>query len=241
MNSSRRTFLMAAGTFATYGGSGLLRSARADGRESSTVHPDDTSTVKGAPLARTPPGDLGPFYPVNPPQGTDADLTRSRTAGPRALGPIIEISGRVLFRDGTPQAQARLEVWQANAAGRYAHPGDTRTSAPLDPNFHGYADLTADADGRFRFLTVRPGSYAVDGLFQRSPHIHFDIRGRDRRLVTQMYFSDTDAKVFAQDKLLEHDMWGRTNPLPSTIFASRLADQSTWDAKATRYEFNIVL
>lgn len=56
-----------------------------------------------------------------------------------------------------------------------------------------------------------------------------------------MYFSDTDAKVFTQDKLLEHDMWGRTNPLPSTIFANRLEDQSTWDAKAPRYEFNIVL
>jgi len=147
----------------------------------------------------------------------------------------------VLFRDGTPQPNARLEVWQANAVGRYAHPGDTRTEAPLDPNFEGYADLKADADGYFRFLTVRPGAYPVEGIFQRSPHIHFDIRGRDRRLVTQMYFSDTDANVLAQDRLLEHDMWGRTNPLPSTIFANRLAGHSTWEAKAPRYEFNIVL
>ncbi|MEP6865982.1 MAG: protocatechuate 3,4-dioxygenase [Deltaproteobacteria bacterium] len=197
--------------------------------------------VKAAELARTPPGDLGPFYPIEARRDTDADLTRARSRGPRALGSIIEISGRVLFRDGAPQPNARLEVWQANAAGRYAHPGDTRTEAPLDPNFQGYADLKADADGYFRFLTVRPGSYPVEGMFQRSPHIHFDIRGRDRRLVTQMYFGDTDANVFAQDKLLEHDMWGRTNPLPSTIFANRLAGPSSREAKAQRYEFNIVL
>jgi protocatechuate 3,4-dioxygenase beta subunit len=202
---------------------------------------DGTSALKVAGLARTPPGDLGPFYPIEPPRDTDADLTRARSTGPRALGSIIEISGRVLFRDGTAQPNARLEVWQANAVGRYAHPGDTRAEAPLDPNFQGYADLKADADGNFRFLTVRPGTYPVEGMFQRSPHIHFDIRGRDRRLVTQMYFSDTDANVLAQDKLLEHDMWGRIDPLPSTIFANRLAGHSTWEANAPRYEFNIVL
>jgi protocatechuate 3,4-dioxygenase beta subunit len=148
----------------------------------------------------------------------------------------------VLYRDGTPQANARLEIiWQANSVGRYAHPGDTRADAPLDPNFQGYADIRADANGSFRILTVKPGLYPVDGTFNRSPHIHFDIRGRQRRLITQMYFDDTDAAVLAQDRLLQHDMWGTTNPLPSTIFAKRQTDPSRLDPKARHYTFDVVL
>ena len=154
---------------------------------------------------------------------------------------LIEVSGRVLYRDGTPQANARLEIWQANDVGRYAHPGGTRADAPLDPNFQGYADVRADANGGFRILTIKPGLYPVDGVFERSPHIHFDIRGRQRRLVTQMYFDDTDATVLAQDKLLQHDMWGRTNPLPSTIFAKLRNERSTLDASARHYKFDVVL
>jgi protocatechuate 3,4-dioxygenase beta subunit len=229
---SKRTFLMAAGAFATFGASSLLLRR--------FVHASSpTVATKAADLPRTPSGDLGPFYPIERPLDTDFDLTRVRDGGPRALGQIIEISGRVLARDGTPQANARLEIWQANAVGRYAHPGDTHTDAPLDPNFQGYADVQADADGGFRILTVRPGLYSVDGLFERSPHIHFDIRGRQRRLVTQMYFDDTDAKVLAQDKVLEHDMWGK--PPSSSIFAKLQKERSTLDARAQRYDFDIVL
>ena len=147
----------------------------------------------------------------------------------------------MLYRDGTPQANARLEIWQANDVGRYAHPGDTRADAPLDPNFQGYADIRADAKGGFRILTIKPGLYPVDGMFQRSPHIHFDIRGRQRRLVTQMYFEDTAATLLAQDKVLQHDMWGNINPLPSTIFAKLQKERSTLDAAARRYQFDIVL
>jgi hypothetical protein len=129
----------------------------------------------------------------------------------------------------------------ANAAGRYAHPGDLRADVPLEPNFQGYADVHADGDGQFRILTVRPGVYPVDGLFQRSPHVHLDIRGHQRRLITQMYFEDTDATVLAQDQVLQHDMWGNTNPLPSTIFAKLQKARSSLDASATRYRFDIVL
>ncbi len=207
----------------------------------------DFGTVPTATLRRSRVGRLEPCQlahtPSTPsdPAPADSVLATPRRRSPRRNPHRFAYPRRVLFRDGTAQPNARLEVWQANAVGRYAHPGDTRTDAPLDPNFEGYADLKADADGHFRFLTVRPGAYPVEGMFQRSPHIHFDIRGRDRRLVTQMYFSDTDANVLAQDRLLEHDMWGRINPLPSTIFAHRLAGQSTWEANAPRYEFNIVL
>lgn len=227
---------MAAGAFAAFGASSLLlrRFVRADEGKVAQVPPKTA-------LARTPSGDLGPFYPVEHPLDTDFDLTRLRDGAARALGEIIEVSGRVLARDGTPQANARLELWQANAAGRYAHPGDSRADAPLDPSFQGYADVQADADGRFRILTVRPGTYPVDGVFQRSPHIHFDIRGRQRRLVTQMYFGDTDAAVLAQDKVLQHDMWGSAAPLPSTIFAKLQKERSTLDAAARHYQFDIVL
>lgn len=237
MPTSKRTFLMAAGVFATFGASSLLlrRLVRADNSEASRPLGGDKT------LPRTPSGDLGPFYPVEAPLDTDLDLTRVRESGPRARGELIEVAGRVLYRDGTPQANARLEIWQANAVGRYAHPGDTRADAPLDPNFQGYADLRADANGDFRILTIKPGLYPVDGIFQRSPHIHFDIRGRQRRLVTQMYFDDTDAAVLAQDKLLQHDMWGRTSPLPSTIFAKLQKERSTLDASARHYQFDIVL
>ncbi len=228
---------MATGAFAAFGASSLLlrRLVRADDSEATRSSAGDKT------LPRTPSGDLGPFYPVEQPLDTDFDLTRARENGPRARGELIEISGRVLYRDGTPQANARLEVWQANDVGRYAHPGDTRVVAPLDPNFQGYADVRADATGAFRILTIKPGRYPVEGTFERSPHVHFDIRGRQRRLVTQMYFDDTDAKVLAQDKLLQHDMWGRTNPLPSTIFAKLQKGHSTLDASARHYQFDIVL
>ena len=235
---SKRTFLTAAGALAAFGASSLLLRRVVHAEKGSGAPVSATATTA---LPRTPSGDLGPFYPVEHPLDTDFDLTRLRDGGPRARGPIIEVAGRVLARDGTPQANARLELWQANAAGRYAHPGDTRADAALDPNFQGYADVQADADGHFRILTVRPGLYPVDGLFQRSPHIHFDIRGRQRRLVTQMYFDDTDAKVLAEDKLLQHDMWGKTSPLPSTIFAKLQKERSRLDASAVLYEFDIVL
>jgi protocatechuate 3,4-dioxygenase beta subunit len=238
MPTSKRMFLMATGVFATFGASSLLlrRLVRADGADATPPSAGDKA------LPRTPSGDLGPFYPVETPLDTDFDLTRVRESGPRARGELIEVSGRVLYRDGTPQANARLEIWQANDVGRYAHPGDTRADAPLDPNFQGYADLRADENGKFRILTVKPGLYPVDGMsFQRSPHIHFDIRGRQRRLVTQMYFDDTPATVLAQDQLLQHDLWGQTNPLPSTIFAKLQTAVSTLDARARHYRFDIVL
>jgi protocatechuate 3,4-dioxygenase beta subunit len=90
-------------------------------------------------------------------------------------------------KNGEPVRGAKLEVWQANAAGRYTHPNDANP-APLDPNFEGFAVLTTDAEGRYRFKTIKPGAYpAAPGLI-RPPHIHFDVRGEVEMLVTQMYF-----------------------------------------------------
>ena len=125
---------------------------------------------------------LGPFYPLQLPRDQDADLTQVAGRKGRAQGPVLHVSGRVVNPRGEPVAGAVLEIWQANAAGRYAHPGDTN-AAPLDPNFQGYARLKTGSDGSYRFKTVQPGLYG-----ERTRHIHFDVRGKASRLITQMYF-----------------------------------------------------
>src|SRR5688500_358915 len=139
------------------------------------------------PLQRTPTQTSGPFYPLEKPLDTDADLTLIKGHGQRAAGRVVHVVGRVLNSTGEPVSGARLEIWQANAHGRYTHPGDGNTAAPLDPNFEGYASLVTDHQGRYRFKTIKPGAYPAGRAF-RPPHIHFDIAGRHDRLVTQMYF-----------------------------------------------------
>jgi protocatechuate 3,4-dioxygenase beta subunit len=138
-------------------------------------------------LQQTPAQGFGPFYPLTKPLDQDADLTIVAGRTGRASGQVIHVMGRVLNRSGEPLQDTRIEIWQANARGRYAHPND-RNPAPLDPNFQGYGSLTTDSLGRYRFKTIKPGAYGDSG-FMRAPHIHFDVRGRVNRIVTQMYFS----------------------------------------------------
>jgi protocatechuate 3,4-dioxygenase beta subunit len=145
---------------------------------------------------RTPSQILGPFYPVHKPLDQDADLTTIAGRSGRAAGQMIEVTGRVINRRSEPVRGARIEIWQANTHGRYTHPSD-RNPAPLDPSFEGYALLTTDAEGRYRFRSIKPGAYPEDSGVMRAPHIHFDVLGRSNRLVTQMYFAgeplnDTD-------------------------------------------------
>lgn len=118
------------------------------------------------------------------------DLTRSATGQP-ALGERIIIAGTVTDEDGRPVPHTMVEVWQANATGRYDHPGDQH-DAPLDPNFHGSGRVFTDAEGRYQFLTIRPGAYPWPNHRNawRPNHIHFSLFGPAfaTRLVTQMYF-----------------------------------------------------
>jgi protocatechuate 3,4-dioxygenase beta subunit len=132
----------------------------------------------------------------------DHDLTRQHAGEP--LGQRIVVHGRVADCDGRPVPDTLVEVWQANAAGRYHHAGDERDTAPLDPNFSGAGRTMTDADGRYRFVTVKPGAYPWRNHQNawRPAHIHFSVFGRSftQRLVTQMYFPDDP--LFAYDPIL---------------------------------------
>jgi protocatechuate 3,4-dioxygenase beta subunit len=140
-----------------------------------------------APVLQRTPGQIrGPFYPLSPFPRT-SDLTRVSGRSGSARGQVIYVGGRVLSLSGAPVANAKIEVWQANSYGRYTHPSDTNP-APLDPNFDGFAMLTGDGEGRYRFKTIRPGAYPAGPNLIRPSHIHFQVTGRQDRLVTQMYF-----------------------------------------------------
>jgi protocatechuate 3,4-dioxygenase, beta subunit len=146
-----------------------------------------------APLV-TAESPMGPFYPSGYRGDDDFDMTRLKGRSGRALGEVIEVSGRVLDRLGNPVRGARIELWQANAAGRYAHANDT-SAAPLDPNFQGLARLVTGPTGAWRIRTIRPNLYG-----RRTRHIHFDVQGKAHRLMAQMYFPE-DAEKNAQDGL----------------------------------------
>src|SRR6266851_2508938 len=137
-------------------------------------------------LQRTPGQILGPFYPLKELPQT-ADLTRVPGRPGRAEGQVLNVMGQVLNLAGEPVRNAKVEVWQANAHGRYTHPSDPNP-APLDPNFEGSAVLTTDAEGRYRFKTIKPSAYPAGPNRMRPAHIHFQVSGRQDKIVTQMYF-----------------------------------------------------
>jgi len=119
----------------------------------------------------------------------DADMTVIEGRTERALGEVVEVSGQVLDENGDPIADALIDVWQANVHGRYAHERDPNP-APLDPNFQGWAKLVTDAEGRYRFRTIKPGPYQVGEAWSRPPHLHFKVARRGfEELTTQMYFA----------------------------------------------------
>ena len=149
-------------------------------------------------LGSTAESPLGPFYPLHPLAENDADLTRLAGHANRARGTVIELTGRVRDIRGNPIAGAQMDLWQANAAGRYMHELDPAT-APLDPDFQGYARLTTGPDGAYRIVTVKPAGYDSP-IGHRPPHLHFDLRGRTHRTIAQMYFPE-DAEENARDTL----------------------------------------
>jgi protocatechuate 3,4-dioxygenase beta subunit len=158
-------------------------------------YPGYSSTLKRAP-SRAPiridhtlsevtgPGFAGLWAGPNA-----ADLTRHGKAPP--LGERIIVAGRVLDEDERPVPETLIELWQANSAGRYAHERDQH-EAPLDPNFRGVGQVVTDAEGNYRFLTIKPGAYPWRNTYNawRPAHLHFSIFGPAgaTRVITQMYF-----------------------------------------------------
>jgi protocatechuate 3,4-dioxygenase beta subunit len=217
---------------------------RRDGEE---VHPpyrqpDYVSTHLRAPtrplvpLAQTLSEVTGPVFEDLPVTPLEADLTRQHAGEP--LGERIVVSGRVLDGDGRPVPDSLVEVWQANSAGRYVHERDQHP-APLDPNFTGAGRCLTDGEGRYRFVTVKPGAYPWrnhDNAW-RPAHIHFSLFGRAfaTRLVTQMYFPG--------DPLFDHD------PIFNSVRDERARARmvSAFDLETTvpewalGYRFDIVL
>lgn len=192
------------------------------------------------PLIRVPAtySDLmEPVYGHLPIQATDNDLTRQSPGG-EPIGERITVSGRVLDEDGRALPHVLVEVWQANSTGRYRHTRDDHP-APLDPHFIGAGRTETDAEGRYRFTTIKPGAYPWRNHANawRPAHIHFSIFGRSflTRLVTQMYFPNDP--LFATDPILQS--------VPSDRARQRLV--SSFDLSLTEpewalgYRFDIVV
>jgi len=164
------------------------------------VHPPLDSPAYRSSVLRAPKQPLvplpqwltevtGPLLGVGRVDAADADLTTGHAGEP--VGERIIVTGRVLDSDGRPVPDTVIEIWQANASGRYAHPVDNHP-APLDPNFTGAGRCLTDSQGRYRFVTIKPGAYPWRNHHNawRPAHIHFSLFGRafTQRLVTQMYF-----------------------------------------------------
>ena len=135
-----------------------------------------------AALLRTPPQTEGPFYPLERPSAIDNDLVHVAGRDGVAAGELATVSGRVLDVSGRPVQGVLVEIWQANAYGRYQDRRDS-SPAPLDPRFKGYGTCLTDAEGAYAFHTIKPVPYTG-----RAPHIHFALQSAAvPRLVTQMY------------------------------------------------------
>jgi protocatechuate 3,4-dioxygenase alpha subunit len=148
-------------------------------------------------LITTPGQTVGPFFALGLDRPEWADMTRGNPQGQR-----IVIEGRVLDGDGGAVPDALIELWQANAAGRYDHAEDFQTDKQIDPNFHGYGRVATDAQGRFKLTTIKPGPVPGRGNALQAPHINvaFFARGLLRQLHTRIYFADEAAN--ASDPLL---------------------------------------
>jgi protocatechuate 3,4-dioxygenase beta subunit len=200
------------------------------GAQPPSLLPAYVSTVKRAPkqplvlMPHTLSEVTGPVYGHDKILPEDSDLTRQHKGEP--LGERIVVTGRVLDEDGRPVPCTLVEVWQANAAGRYTHHGDQHP-APLDPNFSGAGRATTDAEGRYKFVTVKPGAYPWRNHPNawRPAHIHFSLFGPSflTRLVTQMYFPGDPLLPFdpiynciadeqAKQRLISAFDWKHTTP-----------------------------
>ena len=214
----------------------------APGTQPPALHPAYKSSIERAPgralvpLPHTLSEVTGPTFGPETVDVAASDLTRQHKGEP--LGERIIVAGRVLDEDGRPLPRILIEVWQANAAGRYLHALDQHR-APLDPNFTGCGHTLTDDEGRYRFVTIRPGAYPWGNHHNawRPAHIHFSLFGPAfaTRLVTQMYFPG--------DPLLPHDPI--FNCTADETARERLISSFDWDTTlpghALGFRFDLIL
>jgi protocatechuate 3,4-dioxygenase, beta subunit len=206
------------------------------------LYPPYASTVKRSPREPLLPlqaslSELtGPVFGYERIRASDWDLTKQGDGDP--IGERIVVTGRVLDANGKPVPDTLVEIWQANSAGRYPHRVDNH-DAPVDPNFFGAGRTLTDAQGRYRFITIRPGEYPWRNHYNawRPAHIHFSLFGPSfvTRLITQMYFPG--------DPLLEYDPMFMSVPDPKA--RQRLVSTFEWEhtipEQALGYRFDVVL
>lgn len=214
----------------------------APGTQPNHLHPPYVASLKRAPtkplvyLQHTLSELTGPSFDPRRIDPKACDLTRQCSGAP--LGQRIVVSGQILDEDGRAVSRTLVEIWQANAAGRYLHESDQH-DAPLDPNFSGVGHTITDEEGRYRFVTIRPGEYPWKNHHNawRPAHIHFSVFGPAfaTRLVTQMYFPG--------DPLLPFDPI--FNCTADEAARNRLVSVFDWETTlpeaALGYRFDIIL
>ncbi len=199
-------------------------------------------------LGHTPWQTVGPFFHYGLPWKGGADLVGDTDIGARVdlipdghyllasphkrgkiVGEVIEISGTVTDGAGQPVPDAMIEIWQANAAGRYAAPQDTRSELPTDADFIGFGRASTSAEGVYRFRTIRPGRVPGPGNSLQSPHIAVSVLGRGllKRLATRLYFPDAPENEY--------------DPILTLVPAERRATLIAKAEAAQKYRFDIIL
>lgn len=201
-----------------------------------TVCENTAPVLAQVPATRvfTPSIILGPFYPQIKPADQDSDLTLLAGRQRRAEGKVVYLTGRVLNLRGEPVSGAKVSIWQANTHGRYSHKSDANT-APLDPNFQGFGIQITDAEGRYRFKTIKPGAYPAPVVGMRAPHVHFEVEAKYDRLITQMFFPSE--ALNEQDHFLQFVK----GPYREAVIARLAPSTYEMDEEALSFVWDIVL
>ena len=215
-----------------------MNESSAKGVQPSRLYPDYKSTILRAPshplvvIPQAMKSFTGPLF-----RDFNHDLTRNSAINGAPQGERIIVHGKVMDELGRPIPHTLIEIWQANAAGRYVHKVDQH-DAPLDPNFLGSGRCITDAKGHYKFYTIKPGAYPWGNHYNawRPNHIHFSLFGNNisSRLVTQMYFPG--------DPLLEHDPVFHSIPsFARHLLVSQFDIEVTEPSFALAYRFDFVL
>jgi protocatechuate 3,4-dioxygenase beta subunit len=187
-----------------------------------------TPAASSARLVATPRQSAGPFYPAELPLDDDNDLTMIKGRQDKASGMISDLNGRILDINGQPLGNLRIEIWQCDANGRYRHPHENGNS-PKDEHFQGHGHAITDAQGRYRFRTIRPVPYPG-----RTPHIHIAVLPDDEQpFVTQLYVEGEPQN--------QHDFLFKRVPVERRHLVTAAFNRSSRPGAELEAQFDIIL